>query len=286
MGFMALALVLVSAFIHATWNLMAKRASGGWMFVWLFTSCSSLVLVPIAVTYTMIVRPVLDLQDAIFIVGTAVIHLLYFLLLQRAYACGDLSLIYPLARGSGPTLATLGAVLLLGEQPSALTWLGLILVVGGVVVLALPATGIDRSSLRPGLIYGLLTGCCIASYTVWDKYAVHQLAISPLLMEAASGLGVCLMLTPSALARRSEIREVWSAHRTNVLAVAILSPTAYLLILIAMSFTDLSSIAPAREFSILIAAVLGTRFLGEDQTTRRLGAAAAMVAGLLALACG
>ncbi|MEO1996034.1 MAG: DMT family transporter [Planctomycetaceae bacterium] len=286
MGSLALTLVIISAFIHATWNLMAKRAAGGWMFVWLFTGCSSLLLVPIAVTYTVIVQPDLDLRDVSFIVGTAVIHLLYFLLLQRAYALGDLSLIYPLARGSGPTLATVGAVLLLGEQPSPLTWLGLVLVVGGVVVLALPAVGFDKQNLRPGLVYGLLTGCCIASYTVWDKYAVDQLSISPLLMEAATGLGVCLMLTPSALARRAEVRAIWSAHRNNVLGVAILSPTAYLLILVAMSFTDLSSIAPAREISILIAAILGTRFLGEAQTARRLAAAAAMVCGLLALACG
>lgn len=286
MGVLALLLVLTSACLHATWNLMAKRAGGGWMFVWLFTTCSSVVLLPVTAGYAAINQPDLDLWDCVFIVGTAVIHLLYFLLLQRAYAVGDLSLIYPLARGSGPTLATLGAVLLLDERPSLLTWIGLILVVSGVVVLALPAAGFQLRQLRPALVYGLLTGCCIASYTVWDKYAVHQLSISPLLMETASGLGVCLMLTPSALTHRSEVRTVWAAHWKAVLGVAILSPGAYLLILIAMSFTDLSSIAPAREISILIAAILGTRFLGEAHSARRLAAATSMVGGLLALACG
>ncbi|MDA0588866.1 MAG: DMT family transporter [Planctomycetota bacterium] len=284
----AVTLILTSALIHAIWNLMAKRAGGGGAaFVWLFTGCGSALLWPIAIYVWLNRQADIGWTGAGFICGTAVLHLLYFLVLQRGYRSGDLSLVYPLARGTGPTLSTILAVMILGERPSVATAFGLVLVVAGVVLLTWrrgPRESDEKT--RSAIKWGLLCGVCIATYSVWDKYAVSEAGVPPILLELFTNLGVCLMLTPHVLSRKDEVRRVWKEHRREVIGVAILAPLSYIMILTAMSFTPLSSVAPAREISILFGAVLGARFLGEEHTTRRLIAAGLMVSGVVLLAFG
>ena len=284
----ALVLILTSAIIHATWNLLAKRVSGGRLFVWMFTTLSSLILIPVALWRIFGEGRTVTPMGVWFIVGTAIIHLLYFLCLQAAYRAGDLSFVYPLARGLGPSLATAGAVVLLNERPSVLVVVGLVLVVFGVALLTVRSSGTvaPRGSSIRATLFGVATGILIAFYTVWDKVAVHQLGVDPLVLEAFAGLGISLMLAPFAMKHLPEVRTIWQKNHWEVLGVALLAPTSYILVLTAMSFTDLSYVAPAREISILFAAVLGSRFLGEGQTTRRLFAAVYMVCGLIALASG
>lgn len=282
----ALGLILTAALIHATWNLLAKRAGGGRTFVWMFTTLSSLLLIPVALWMIIYQGHAITGMGTLFIVGTAGIHLFYFLFLQAAYRAGDLSYVYPLARGIGPTLAIVGAVVILHERPSPLVVTGLLLVVSGVGLLTVrgsSGTGEETSSFRATL-FGVTTGVLIAIYTVWDKYAVHQLGVPPLVLEAFAGLGISLMLAPHAVSRWSEVRAIWRKSRREVVGVALLAPLSYILVLTAMSFTDLSYVAPAREISILFATLLGTRFLGEGQTKRRLFAAVSMVGGVIALA--
>lgn len=283
----AVALVLCSAFLHAVWNLLAKRAGGGAVFVWLFTVWGSALLWPVAAYLWLFDKPHLGWTSFGFMCGTAFLHLLYFVVLQRGYRVGDLSLVYPLARGTGPTLSTILAVLILNERPSVATVLGLILVVAGVLLLTWqtgPRQSDDKT--RAAIRWGLLCGVCIATYSVWDKYAVSEVDVPPVLLELFTNFGVCLMLTPHALRRKAEVHRVWKEHRREVFGVAILAPLSYILILTAMSFTPLSSVAPAREISILIGAVLGARFLGEQHTTRRIIAAGLMVCGVILLAVG
>ena len=282
----AVALILCSAFMHALWNLMAKRAGGsGAVFVWMFTAWSSVILWPVAVYVWFVQRPDIGWTGLGFMCGTALLHLLYFIVLQRGYRAGDLSLVYPLARGTGPALSTLGAVLILEERPSTGTLLGLGLVVGGVLLLTWRSGQRDADETRkPAVFWGVLCGICIATYSVWDKYAVSEVDVPPILLELFTGLAICLMLTPHALSRRDEVRRVWKEHRREVFGVAILAPLSYILVLTAMSFTPLSSVAPAREVSILIGAILGARFLGEEHSTRRIIAAGLMVGGVVFLA--
>ena len=282
----ALGLILTSAFIHATWNLLAKRAGGGAIFVWSFTTLSSLVLLPVAIGIFVVDRPQFGWAGWGFLCGTAVLHLLYFLLLQRAYRTGDLSLVYPLARGIGPSLSATTAIILFGERPSLLAAAGIVLVIGGVLLLTIRRRGYGPSASREAMVFGILCGVCIATYSVWDKYAVDDMAIPPLLLEAFSGLGVSVMLTPYALQNPVVVREMWHNKWRHIVGVAVLAPLSYILVLIVMVGTPLSHVAPAREISILIGAVLGTRFLGEGQTTRRLIAAGCMVAGVVAIAAG
>src|SRR5947207_146331 len=153
----AVILVVTAAFAHAGWNLCAKRVpDGGAVFVWLYGSVAAALCVPVAV-FTVLVqqeRPTPVWPLAIGVSG--LLHLAYFVLLQRGYAVGDLSVVYPLARGSGPLLAVLAAVVLLGERPGVLPLAGAGAVVAGILVIGgLGTTGLARSA---GVLYALATG--------------------------------------------------------------------------------------------------------------------------------
>lgn len=289
MTLFALGLVLVSAFLHASWNLLAKRSAGGLPFVWLLDLASVLIYLPVVLGFIYWQRPSLGLLQILAILGSAVIHLGYFLSLQRGYRVGDLSLVYPLARGTGPLLATIAAILFLGERPTPLALGGTALIVvsvfilaGGVRLLSADASTQTRQALR----FGLLTGTLIASYTLFDKYAVSVLLIQPLLFLWLGNVARALLLTPMALRDWSGVRQEWQTNRLEVLGVAVLSPLAYILVLTALVFTPVSYIAPTREISILIAALFGARLLNEGDARRRLSAAALMVLGVIALALG
>lgn len=283
---LALVLLLASAALHAIWNLLAKRAHAGGAFLWMTAALSTAVYAPFALI--VLFRSGFALGPAVIltILGSAAIHSVYFIALLRGYRSGDLSLVYPLARGTGPLLATLAAIAWFGERPSPLALLGTLLVVAGVVVLTSDQWSGGRRQIGAGVAYGLATGVLIAGYTLWDKRAVGPLAIPPLFFDWASNLGRTALLAPLAVRRDGEVREIWRKHRRDLIAVAILSPLSYVLFLTALAFSPVSAIAPAREISILFGVILGARLLAEGSARRRLAAAAVMVAGVIALAFG
>lgn len=278
----ALGLVLASALMHAGWNFLAKGASGGAAFVWLFTCSSALLYAPLAITVAFVERPHIGSVEVGFMAGTALLHVGYFLSLQKGYEVGDLSLVYPLARGVGPLIATGMAMALLGERPSALALGGAFVIGVGALILARGGSG----RALQGTAFGLLTALLIACYTLWDKYAVGSLDIPPIVYDWGNNLGRGLLLLPIAMSRKREVAETWRAHRKRVIGVAALSPLAYILVLTALSFTAVSYVAPAREISIVIGAALGTQVLAEGHAVRRLVAATAIVGGVIALALG
>jgi drug/metabolite transporter (DMT)-like permease len=285
--FFALVLVLGAAVFHATWNLLAKRVgAGGAVFVWLFGLLSVFIYVPLALGVILLQEPHLGPAQLVFMFGSGALHLGYFVVLQRGYAVGDLSLVYPLARGTGPLLATVGAVILLGERPEAVTVSGILLITLGVFLLTREPGGFRGPGLGLGVVYGLLTGVFIAAYTLWDKHAVSALLIPPLLQSWATTLVTVALLTPLAVRHRKEALSLWRAHKPEVLGIAVLSPLSYILVLTALVFTPVSYVAPAREISILIGVVMGTQLLAEGQAASRLLAAGAMVVGVAALALG
>ncbi len=278
--------MLVAAVIHATWNLFNKQAaSGGAPFAWMVAAAATLLYAPPAVVLISVTRPHLGWLDLGFIAGSAVLHTAYFLLLQRGYGHGDLSLVYPLARGTGPLLASLVAIPLFAERPGPWGLAGIVLVAGGVFALGLP----DRSSIRPtpaAFGYGLATGVFIASYTLWDKHAVDALAIAPLLLMWGTDLGRCVLVAPLALRRRDQLPRLWRTYRWQVVGAGLLSPLAYILVLTAMSVSPVSAVAPMRELSVLVGVVLGGRLLAEGNLRRRLPAAVAIAGGIVAIAAG
>lgn len=282
----ALGLVLAGAFIHALWNLVAKRTQGGAAFVCLFSLVAVCAYAPLVAAVIAWQRPHIGPAQLIFIGGTAVLHTGYFLALQQGYRLGDLSLVYPLARGTGPMLTTVAAIAFFGERPGPVALAGTALIGGGIVLLTTGPDTWRRPNARQAAAYALVTGMFIAGYSLWDKRAVTTFAIPPVVLDWGDNLGRAVILAPVALSRRAGLGDLWRRYRREIVLVGVLSPMPYILVLSAMVFTPVSYVAPAREISILVGALMGTRLLAEGDAGRRLVAAGAMVAGLVALAVG
>ena len=199
------------------------------------------------------------------------------------YRVSDLSLLYPIARGSGPLLAFIGAVALLGERVSWLSALGLVLIVCGIVLVA----GLWREphrAPRAGVFFGLGTGLFISAYTINDGWAVRALGMSPLLLDYAGNALRVAMLTPAALRDRSSIPDEMRAYGGPAAVVSVLGPLAYILVLYAMRYAPVSHVAPARELATLLGAYFGSRLLQERAGPGRLAGAGLIVAGVVSLA--
>jgi drug/metabolite transporter (DMT)-like permease len=316
-------LILIAAVAHATWNLFTKQASvtGGTSFVWLISLAATAVYTPVVAVSLALGPPRLTSLSWVFLAGTGLLQVGYFLFLQSGYRLGDLSLVYPVGRGSGALLAALAGIVLLGERPGPAGVAGIVLVVLGVLILGVPAGGRSAAAgpspagtrrpagpspagtrpagpspagTRPAggppasraVVFALVTGVFIATYTLWDKYAVSTLRVPPLLQGYASLPVMALVLAPFALRSRQRTVRVWRDYPRQVAGAAMLYPLAYILVLAAMSFTAVSAVAPAREVSVLAGVLLGRRMLGEGGLARRLAAAAAIAAGIICLAVG
>ncbi len=283
MTIIAFALILAAAGIHATWNLLAKQLGGGAESVWLFTLVATVVYAPVTglVILSASFRP--GTREWIVLVGTGALQAIYFVLLRRGYAVGDLSVVYPVARGVGPLAATMLAIALLSERPSPVTIAGVVIVSFGALLFSRPGHG---ANTRRALVYALMTGLVIGCYTVWDGYAVGELAIPAIIVGWAADLGRLIWLSPIAFRRRAAMRATWVASRRAVILVGVLSTGSYMLVLYAMSIAPVSSVAPAREISIVIGTLFGTLILGESEGRQRLIAAAVVTTGVMLVAVG
>ena len=342
----ALVLILIAAIAHATWNLFSKQASvsGPTSFVWLMALLGTVLYAPVVAVALLLSPPRLTAEAWVFLTGTGLLQVGYFLFLQTGYARGDLSLVYPVGRGSGALLAALAGIVLLGERPGPAGLAGIALVVLGVLMLGAHGTRAGRTDTSPGsagiadaspgdaspgdaspgdaspgdaspgdaaaqataraatitrerprptprpgpwaLAFALVTGLFIATYTLWDKYAVSTLGVPPLLQGYASLPVMVLVLAPFALRERPRTTRVWQDYRRHVAGAAVLSPLAYVLVLVALSFTAVAAVAPAREISVLAGVLLGRAMLGEEGLAWRLAAAAAIAAGIICIAVG
>jgi drug/metabolite transporter (DMT)-like permease len=288
MSSFALGLVLSSAVLHAVWNLLIKRAgkSTGVAFVWLVSSLSGVIFAPVAITVLILQKPSLGFEEFFFIGGSAVLHIGYHLMLSGGYRIGDLSLVYPLARGTGPMLSTAAAIIFFHERPTGLALAGTVLIGLGVIVISGGKHHHSGHNSYRSIAYALITGICIAMYTLWDKYAVGELLILPIIFTWVSSLYRSLFLSLFARSEWAQVKNIWRNYRFEALGVAFLSPLSYFLILVALVFSPVSYIAPARELSILIGVTLGSRLLLEGDIPRRLLAAGAIMMGVIFLALG
>jgi drug/metabolite transporter (DMT)-like permease len=287
MPLFALGLVLAAAVTHATWNYFAKGASGGAAFTFAFCAVAVACYWPVALVAYLWIRPSIGLDAVLWVAFSGAVNLLYFLLLAQGYKSGDLSLVYPLARGTGPALSVIGAMIVFGERPSPVALAGAALVVAGIVVMSWSPGGRGGADVRRSMAFALATGVCIAVYTLWDNKGVTILA--PVLYSFGQDITRATIIAPfvlSSVAGRGAVATVFREQRRAVLAVGILSPGAYILVLIALTMSPVSYVAPAREVSILFGALLGLRLLGEADPRRRLIGASAIVGGVCALALG
>jgi drug/metabolite transporter (DMT)-like permease len=266
--------------LHAGWNVLAKRASGGIAFIWLSFLMSIVLYAPVAVAVAIATHAHFGPVQLAFMAGNGVLHLVYFVFLQRGYRAGDLSVVYPLARGTGPLVTVAFAGILFGEKMSPLALSGALLVAAGIFLTA------SKRATPISIFYGVATGVSIAAYTLWDKQSVAFLANNPIVYDVGGNLARFALLSPFMLGRGAEIASEWRTHRFEAAGIAVLSPLAYLLVLWALIRTPVSYIAPARELSILIGTLAGTLVLRERHGRRRFVAAAIMFAGIVGLALG
>ncbi len=290
MSSLAIVLVIGAAVSHAGWNILAHGVSriGAPFLFW--SAIAATVLWAGAIPFT----GGLGTDDVgAFLLGvgvSAVIHVAYMVVLQQGYARGRLSTVYATARGTGPFVSVILAVILLGERPTALALVGVLVVISGVVAVGLvdrhrgSAQPLARRGLDPSIMLGLVTGVTIAAYTIWDAAAVRDGGLSPV----AFMVGCTLLEVPLYAAalgrRRKELVGVLRDHLWRIVAFGVLSPLSYILVLTAVTIAPVALVAPMREMSVVIVSVVGALALKEGRPGPRIAAALVVVAGIVLIA--
>ena len=287
----AFLLVLLAGLIHAGWNIAAEHAGGDTRFAWFSSALIAVIWAPVGWWFARTELPRWGAAEWALVVASGVIHVFYFTTLLRGYRRADLTVVYPLARGSGPLITALVAVLFLGERISALGAAGIAAVVGGVFLIAggpglwrAAHDPVARERLHRGLYYGALTGLSIAAYSVVDGYTVKVLMVSPIVLDYMGNLVRLVLFSPRVLRDRAEALRLWRLQWRHALLVAVFSPVAYVLVLFAMQRAPLSHVAPAREVSMLFAALIGGHLLREGDRGLRILGALCIGLGVAALA--
>jgi drug/metabolite transporter (DMT)-like permease len=277
----ALVLVLGAAVLHAGWNALAKRAADPVVFLWCVGVLATALYAPVALL--VLARDGLRAAAVPFVIGTVVLHALYFWSLGRAYGSGDFSLVYPIARGLGVALVPVAALALFDERLSGLGTLGVILVAAGIFCLHWRPGAWTHSALaRSGTGWALATGVLIAGYSLLDRAGVAR--INPLAYIWLMEVGACALLAPVAVARADAMRREWRLNRAAIGAAALMSPTAYLLVLFAFQLSKTGYVVAAREMSIVLSAIIGSVWMKEGALGRRLAGAAVVLAGVVCVA--
>jgi drug/metabolite transporter (DMT)-like permease len=271
------AAVLLAAVLHAVWNSLAKTVRdqlAGFAMLNLasLTIClAALALVPGPAAAS---RP--------FIAGSALLHVGYQLALMRSYGGGELSQVYPLARGVAPLLVAAFAAAVVGERIGPAQLCGIVLISCGLASLAFGGRR-PSGAERPAVAFALVTGVFIAAYTVTDGLGVRRAGGAPsyatwlFLSESTLVLLIAVALRGRSLG--PAVRPVWWRGAVG----GALSLAAYGLVLWAQTRGALAAVAALRETSVVIAAAIGTLFLGERFGRLRVLAACLVAAGILLL---
>jgi drug/metabolite transporter (DMT)-like permease len=276
MSLTAFALVVAAACLHALWNLAAKRVSGNVGVLWLGLCLAGVMLAPFALPSAV---QSFDPAGLPYIVATGLIHAAYFGLLAAGYRHGELSLVYPLSRGTGVAGTALLAWAVIDEGISAPGALGVGSVCLGILLLALREGRRPNRQGRPWLL-ALLVGLTITAYSVVDKLGVGL--VSPVVYLAGLVMVTGVVLAPFVLLRYpQECREAWRTHKRASLGVGLGSMGTYLLILAAFQQAHASYVVAARELAIAVAVVLGVVVLKEPLTVPKAVSTAAILVGVV-----
>lgn len=281
----AFLLVLFAAIAHSSWNFLIKSAVQSTHLIWFSSVGETILFMPLAFWILKHAGWRLSLTAGAFLLLTGILHLFYTECLQRAYCAGDLSVVYPMARGTGPLLSFFAAVLALHEHPSRAATLGALLVSFGILSLSGATTGLQDMMFSGGLFWGGLTGFVIACYTVTDGYSVKMLMLSPILVDYAGNFFRTIVLSSSAW-ERGTLRQEYRCHWKEAMGISVLTPIRYILVLFAMKLAPVSRVAPVREMSMIMGAYLGTKVLNEGNGLCRMIGTAVIASGVAALTLG
>lgn len=288
MSWLALSLIILAALIHASWNLLAKRAASvGPAFVFAYSVVTGVVYAPWVLYLLMTEGIPWHAQTLLCIVLSGILHVAYNLFLQRGYQVADLSVVYPIARGTGPMLSTLAAFLLLGETPTTAGVAGLLAIVGGILLISTQGrlSKFKEPASLAGVRWGGITGATIAGYTVVDAYGVKVLGLQPVVLDWLSNIVRLLSMLPWLMKHRRQVFVRMQGHWWLAIGVGVLSPLSYILVLQALKLgAPLSLTAPTREMSMMVGTLLGALILREAVGRWRLLGCLVMIVGVALLA--
>ncbi len=284
MSGLALAIVIVAAFLHASWNFLAKKSKKKMAFIWWFLLIATLVYLPMFLYYWP--RQTVSLAGWACIVATGILHALYFWFMGGAYERGDLSLVYPLSRGSGPLFVPILAIIFLQEQLSFAGIVGISLVILGIYSIHLKSFSVV-SFLEPfralrgsASVWALCTGGTIAGYSLVDKVGVG-LVYPPVYIYLMFVISLLLLSPYVLLAQRDALKLEWLVNKWPVLIDGFLVLLTYLMILFAFRLSKVSYVVAAREVSIVFSAFLGIIWLKEKHASQKIVGAALIALGVV-----
>ncbi len=289
--------MLLGALIHAGWNIVAKKANGDARFTFFSGAIMAVFWGPLCIWLGWSVVPTWGLKEWGLMAVSGLVHWVYFVCLLTGYRKSDLTVVYPVARGSGPLLSSTVAIVVFGEQISALGVLGIASVAVGVFFIAGGPTLVRtmrgaqhdpaaHGRVMAGLFWGALTGALIATYTVLDAWAIKVAALSPILFDYWCNIMRLPLAVVPVLRAPAQAWRLFKLQWGAATVVAIFSPMAYVCVLYAITMAPVSHVAPAREVSMLFAALIGGHLLGEADRGLRVVGAACMAFGVAALALG
>jgi len=283
----SLLLLLVAAVLHAITNVLIKNAKDKLAFGWWMLGFFCVPGIPI-----LFFIHKTDSAGWMFAIASGLLEAVYFFTLSRAYTLGDLSVVYPVARGSAPLFVLVWAGLFLHERPSKWGIAGIALVVTGLYLIHLPSLKDWRRPLAgfrtPAVRWALYTGLFISGYTALDKRGVSYFSPWIYLYLLLSICWIALSLQWLIPSRRVALVEEIGLDRRmlQIAGAAILGTAGYATVLAAMRLTPVSYVSPVREISVVIGTWIGIRFLGERGGNLRIAAAGLVVAGVLLIAIG
>ena len=282
------ALVLTAGLLHAMWNFVARRVSGNLAVFWWAMWIGGLVMLPVILwvaipeggaAYLAMLR-----RGAPFMLATGTIHTFYFYLLARAYRDGEISVVYPVARGSGIGLTAFLGWLLLDEPISLMGLSGIVLISGGILSMGVSVVRRNPQAMH-GFKSALGVGATIVGYSIVDAYGVK--VIHPTTYITGMFFITALLMWPSVDRRfKGKLWErLWIDWRA-ILLIGVGSVATYVMILFALTMGPVSYIVAMREFAVIVGAVLGFVFLKEPVTRGKIGAILAIAAGLICIKMG
>jgi drug/metabolite transporter (DMT)-like permease len=269
-------LVLTAALLHAFWNFAARKVAGNLAVMWLGLSVASMLCLPLAIAF----RPSMEsIKSAVpFMLATGVIHALYFGMLSKGYEKGEISLVYPMARGTGVVGTSLAAYILINEDISWLGAIGILAISSGIFAVGFQGLK-SQEQFKPAVL-SLFIGCTIAGYSLVDKVGVGR--IHPVSYIFSMFFLAALFLTPSvALNHRARCVDALKNMKRYILLIGPGSMGTYLIILFAFQLGKVSYIVATREFSVVIGSALGILILRERLTWKKVFGISVITFGLI-----
>ena len=275
------AIVLVAALAHAAWNALVKGDDDRLVTLGAANAVRFLLCIPLVLAL-----PLPDRASWPYLVASAILHVGYYAFLISAYRFGGLSKVYPLARGLSPLIVAAGAFAFAGERLGPVALAGVAIACAGIASLSAGDATMRTDEHRRGVFFAVGTALFIAGYTVTDGMGVRLSGHTVSYVAWLAILDGLPMLLAAAVLRRAEFAHHLAVRAWKSAAGGALQLTAYGLVVWALSVAPMAAVSALRETSVLFAAIIGVKLLGEPLGARRIAAAALVAAGVAMIEWG